>query len=328
MKQIIFIISVLSLFSIVGCGGGGGGSSATQQTHNAAPFSVLSSIPAQNASGVATAGFSMTVTFSNPIDASVAYLDLNAQTTDTVISLSSKNHGFQPISINVSGATLTVKLNNSGMTLWPSDIYTLSIQKTLTDVNGQTLQVPTNQNAYTIMFSTQAASSGTGSGSGSGTGSGSGSGSGTGSGSGSGSSGSGSGSGSSGGGTGGGSGSGSGGGGSPSGMVTLNFQLENTLSNNQTIDSVTYSFGTQTQASNGIVSPEANYSVQNNTVVPATQTMPVIPVGDFSNQPFTYQVYYPFQSGTTYYFAMKACTTDSSGNPNCSPYSNEASASF
>ncbi len=309
LKQIIFICSVVSLFSIVGCGGGGGGGpSASQQTHNAAPFSVLSSVPAQNASGVATAGFSMTVTFSNPIDASVAYLDLNAQTTDTVISLSSKNHGFQPISINVSGATLTVKLNNSGMTLWPSDVYTLSIQKALTDVNGQTLQVPTNQSAYTIIFSTQAASSGTGSGSGS--------------------SGSGSSSGSGGGGTGGGSGSGSGGGGSPSGMVTLNFQLENTLSDNQTIDSVTYSFGTQTQASNGVVSPEANYSVQNNTVVPATQTMPVIPVGDFSNQPFTYQVYYPFQSGTTYYFTMKACTTDSSGNPNCSPYSNEASASF
>ncbi len=116
--------------------------------------------------------------------------------------------------------------------------------------------------------------------------------------------------------------------GSSPGMVTLGFALYNTYPS-VSISQITYSLGTQSQLDgSGVVSPSANFNIENNVTVNATQTTPAIPSGVFSSQQFTYNIFYSFQSGTTYYAAVKACMTQPNGTALCSPYSTEAMISL
>ena len=287
MKTLFNGVQLIALIlCLAGCGGGGGsGSGVSKSNQNGhGPFQFLDATLPQNATNVPVNGLSITLTFSNPINSTQANLDLNASTSDTVILLTGVKEGGS-IPIKISVQGPTLVVIPTAPLLY-GDQYTLTIRPTLLDIYGQSLEMPTNGD-LPLNFTT-AASSTTGSGSGSGAGSGSGSGSGS------------------------------------SGMVTLGFDLNNSYSG-ITIGSITYSLGTQSQVDgSGAVSPTANYNIQNNAVVDATQTTPVIPAGVFASQHFTYNIFYSFQSGTTYYAAMKACMTEPDGSQLCSPYSTEA----
>src|SRR6185312_781641 len=77
---------------------------------------------------------------------------------------------------------------------------------------------------------------------------------------------------------------------SSTGMLTVHFNLDNTDTGGITIDSLKFYIGTQSQADASGYVTTFNYNIQNGTLIESTQTTPVIPVGTFSDQSFSFQI--------------------------------------